>query len=39
MHRVLFKEEKKTDVCAAYSENARLVMSGESVTDTPKLIS
>lgn len=37
-----FKEKKhtqKTDVSAAYSENARLEMSGESVTDILKLIS
>lgn len=33
------KGKKKTDVSAAYSENARLVMSGESVTDILKLIS
>lgn len=33
------KGKRKTDVSAAYSENARLVMSGESVTDILKLIS
>lgn len=32
-------KKKKTDVSAAYSENARLVMSRESVTDILKLIS
>lgn len=39
IHCVLFKEIKKTVVFAAYSEKARLVMSGESVTDILKLIS
>lgn len=37
IHCVLFKEKEKK--AAAYSENARLVMSGESVTDILKLIS
>lgn len=41
IHRVFFKEKKHTHthVCSLQWRNARLVMSGESVTDILKLIS